>query len=125
MKNLILATSALALTAGMALADGHAKTIRLGTEGAYPPYNFLDDNGEVAGFERFNQLPLGAPHDRYWLALRMPVVVRVVPEQRVIDLKSDFAETIQKRSEIAAVGFVQRGAGQCQDCRKQVAGNGR
>jgi len=52
MKNLILATSALALTAGMALADGHAKTIRLGTEGAYPPYNFLDDNGEVAGFER-------------------------------------------------------------------------
>lgn len=52
MKNLILATSALALTAGMAMADGHAKTIRLGTEGAYPPYNFLDDNGEVAGFER-------------------------------------------------------------------------
>ncbi len=52
MKNLILATSALALTAGMAMADGHGKTIRLGTEGAYPPYNFLDDNGEVAGFER-------------------------------------------------------------------------
>jgi polar amino acid transport system substrate-binding protein len=51
MKNLILATSVLALTAGMALAqDG--KTIRLGTEGAYPPYNFLDDAGEVAGFER-------------------------------------------------------------------------
>ena len=41
MKNLILATSALALLAGAALADGHAKTIRLGTEGAYPPYNFL------------------------------------------------------------------------------------
>ncbi|KIN71704.1 transporter substrate-binding domain-containing protein [Sulfitobacter guttiformis] len=52
MKKLILATSALALTAGMAMADGHAKTIRLGTEGAFPPYNFLDDKGEVAGFER-------------------------------------------------------------------------
>jgi polar amino acid transport system substrate-binding protein len=50
MKNLILATSALALTAGMAMAQD--QTIRLGTEGAYPPYNFLDDNGEVAGFER-------------------------------------------------------------------------
>jgi polar amino acid transport system substrate-binding protein len=24
----------------------------MGTEGAYPPYNFIDDNGEVAGFER-------------------------------------------------------------------------
>ena len=52
MKKLILSTAALALTAGLAMADGHAKTIRLGTEGAYPPYNFLDDNGEVAGFER-------------------------------------------------------------------------
>jgi polar amino acid transport system substrate-binding protein len=48
--NLILATSALALTAGMAMAQD--QTVRLGTEGAYPPYNFLDDNGEVAGFER-------------------------------------------------------------------------
>ncbi|MEP5729152.1 MAG: transporter substrate-binding domain-containing protein [Sulfitobacter sp.] len=52
MKKLILSTTALALTAGLAMADGHAKTIRMGTEGAYPPYNFLDDNGEVAGFER-------------------------------------------------------------------------
>jgi polar amino acid transport system substrate-binding protein len=38
--------------AGMAFADGHAKTIRMGTEGAYPPYNFLNDKGEVDGFER-------------------------------------------------------------------------
>lgn len=52
MKNLILTTAALALTAGMAFADGHAKTIRMGTEGAYPPYNFLNDAGEVDGFER-------------------------------------------------------------------------
>ena len=48
MKSLILTTAALALTAGMGLAD----TVRLGTEGAYPPYNFLNDNGEVDGFER-------------------------------------------------------------------------
>ncbi|KZY02809.1 MULTISPECIES: transporter substrate-binding domain-containing protein [unclassified Sulfitobacter] len=52
MKTILLATTALALTAGTAFADAHMKTVRLGTEGAYPPYNFLDDNGEVAGFER-------------------------------------------------------------------------
>ncbi|MEM9636357.1 MAG: transporter substrate-binding domain-containing protein [Pseudomonadota bacterium] len=52
MKNLILTTTALALSAGVAIADGHGKTVRMGTEGAYPPYNFLNDAGEVAGFER-------------------------------------------------------------------------
>jgi polar amino acid transport system substrate-binding protein len=50
MKTLILTTAALALTAGMALAQ--TQTIRMGTEGAYPPYNFLNDKGEVDGFER-------------------------------------------------------------------------
>ncbi|MGR3321274.1 MAG: transporter substrate-binding domain-containing protein [Pseudooceanicola sp.] len=49
MKTLILSTAALALSAGMALAQD---TVRLGTEGAYPPFNFIDDNGDVAGFER-------------------------------------------------------------------------
>lgn len=48
MKTLILSTAALALSAGFAMAN----TVRMGTEGAYPPYNFIDDKGEVAGFER-------------------------------------------------------------------------
>ena len=26
--------------------------VRLGTEGAYPPWNFINDAGEVDGFER-------------------------------------------------------------------------
>ena len=52
MKKLILSTTALAFAAGMAFADSHAKTIRMGTEGAYPPYNFINDKGEVDGFER-------------------------------------------------------------------------
>ncbi|MHA6262688.1 transporter substrate-binding domain-containing protein [Arenibacterium sp. CAU 1754] len=52
MKKLILGTMALALSAGVALAAGHSKTIRMGTEGAYPPYNFINDKGEVDGFER-------------------------------------------------------------------------
>ena len=52
MKTLVLATAALALSTGFAMADAHGKTIRMGTEGAYPPYNFLNDAGEVDGFER-------------------------------------------------------------------------
>ncbi|QDY69594.1 transporter substrate-binding domain-containing protein [Qingshengfaniella alkalisoli] len=48
MKTLLLATAALTLGATFA----SAQTVRLGTEGAYPPYNFINDNGEVDGFER-------------------------------------------------------------------------
>ncbi len=48
MKSLILASALLALSAGAAAAQ----TVRLGTEGAYPPFNFINDAGEVAGFER-------------------------------------------------------------------------
>jgi polar amino acid transport system substrate-binding protein len=48
MKKLILTTALLALTAGTAMAQ----TVRMGTEGAYPPYNFINDKGEVDGFER-------------------------------------------------------------------------
>jgi len=51
MKNLVLTTAAIALSAGMAFAGSHS-VVRMGTEGAYPPYNYIDDNGEVAGFER-------------------------------------------------------------------------
>ncbi len=48
MKKLILATALVALSGGFAAAQ----TVRLGTEGAYPPYNFINDAGEVDGFER-------------------------------------------------------------------------
>ena len=51
MKKLILGTAALALTAGLAYAGSHS-VVRMGTEGAYPPWNFLNDAGEVDGFER-------------------------------------------------------------------------
>src|SRR6056297_1597046 len=51
MKTLILSTAAMAFAASMAAAESHSVG-RLGTEGAYPPYNFINDNGEVDGFER-------------------------------------------------------------------------
>lgn len=51
MKKLIFASAALALYAGAAVADSHS-VVRLGTEGAYAPWNFINDAGEVDGFER-------------------------------------------------------------------------
>lgn len=47
MKKIFIAAAALALTAGM----GMAQTVRMATEGAYPPYNFVNDSGQVDGFE--------------------------------------------------------------------------
>ncbi|HHW35501.1 MAG TPA: transporter substrate-binding domain-containing protein [Paracoccus solventivorans] len=47
MKNLLIAAAALALSAGATLAE----PLRMGTEGAYPPYNFVNEKGEVDGFE--------------------------------------------------------------------------
>lgn len=49
MKRLALAAALVALTAGSGLAQD---VVRMGTEGAYPPYNFINDKGEVDGFER-------------------------------------------------------------------------
>ena len=48
MNKILVASLALVATAGVA----SAQTVRLGTEGAYPPFNFLDENNEVTGFER-------------------------------------------------------------------------
>jgi polar amino acid transport system substrate-binding protein len=46
-KTLLAAVAALAL-AGPAMAQ---ETVRIATEGAYAPWNFLDDSGNPAGFE--------------------------------------------------------------------------
>lgn len=46
MKQLILAAAAL-----LALASAADAQTRLGTEAAYPPFNYVDDNGNVGGFD--------------------------------------------------------------------------
>ena len=50
MKQIIIAAT-LALTAGTALAASHAQTIKIGTEGAYAPFNSLNAAGELEGFD--------------------------------------------------------------------------
>ncbi len=47
MKKIILAAAITLAFSGIA----NAQTIKLGTEGAYAPWNFIDDNGKIAGFE--------------------------------------------------------------------------
>ncbi len=48
MKRLIIAAAALAaLTMGAQAAD----TVRIASEGAYAPFNFVDESGKLAGFE--------------------------------------------------------------------------
>ncbi|MEM6578793.1 MAG: transporter substrate-binding domain-containing protein [Pseudomonadota bacterium] len=49
MKKLTLAALAMSLAGGMATAQD---VVRLGTEGAYAPWNFVNDAGEIDGFER-------------------------------------------------------------------------
>ena len=38
--------------AGALACNIGSDVVRMGTEGAYPPYNFINDSGEVDGFER-------------------------------------------------------------------------
>ena len=49
MKRLILTIAALALGTSTALAQ---ETVRIASEGAYPPWNFINDANELDGFER-------------------------------------------------------------------------
>jgi polar amino acid transport system substrate-binding protein len=48
MKRLTLAAAALALSTGTALSQD---VVRMGTEGAYPPFNFVNEANELVGFE--------------------------------------------------------------------------
>lgn len=46
-----LAALTIALGMGFALDAGAAEKLRIGTEGAYPPFNLIDESGELKGFD--------------------------------------------------------------------------
>ncbi|MFN4102106.1 MAG: transporter substrate-binding domain-containing protein [Pararhodobacter sp.] len=48
MKKLALTAAVLALTGSAALAQ---QVVRIGTEGAYPPYNFINEANQLVGYE--------------------------------------------------------------------------
>ena len=65
MKKIIIASIFASLLAVPAMAE----TVRMGTEGAYPPYNFINDKNEVDGFEREvgDELCMRASLDCVWV----------------------------------------------------------
>ncbi len=52
MNKLVKIAMVAAVATAFAASAVSAQTIRMGTEGAYPPFNFVNDNGEIDGFER-------------------------------------------------------------------------
>ena len=46
----LLTAAALALSTGMAFGGD---VVRLATEGAYKPFNYINDDGEIDGFEKY------------------------------------------------------------------------
>ena len=51
MRKLLLAVAAVAIAWTASVAEAQTRKIRLGTEGAYPPFNFVDKAGELQGFD--------------------------------------------------------------------------
>lgn len=51
LKRITLAASAVVLATSMASAASHTMKLKIGTEGAYPPFNNLTADGQLVGFD--------------------------------------------------------------------------
>ncbi|MFC3230800.1 lysine/arginine/ornithine ABC transporter substrate-binding protein [Marinibaculum pumilum] len=47
----LFAFAAVGVGLAMGAPDAHAETVRIGTEGAYAPFNYTTDDGKLAGFD--------------------------------------------------------------------------
>ena len=52
MAKSVVAVAMLVLLAVVSVSCGGSDTVRMGTEGAYPPFNFINEAGEIDGLER-------------------------------------------------------------------------
>ena len=48
---MLAAAAVVAVSAGSAMADGHMKNLRIGVEGAYPPFSSKTASGDLVGFD--------------------------------------------------------------------------
>ena len=51
MSKLMLVALSVAMTIAASTVSAEMKKVALGTEGAYPPFNWIDGNGELRGFD--------------------------------------------------------------------------
>ncbi|MFK7901992.1 MAG: ABC transporter substrate-binding protein [Nitratireductor sp.] len=50
-KTVLVAAATLAVSFGSAMAGSHSMKLKIGTEGAYPPFNNLEADGKLVGFD--------------------------------------------------------------------------
>jgi polar amino acid transport system substrate-binding protein len=98
MNRLILA--ALAVAALTAAASG--APIKIATEGAYPPFNYVDDNGNPAGFdvELGNELCLRASLECSWVVNEWDTLIPNLQAGNYDAIMADMTITEERRKTI-------------------------
>jgi polar amino acid transport system substrate-binding protein len=98
MNRLILAAVAFAALTLPTMAD----PVKLATEGAYPPFNYVDDNGNVGGFdvELGNELCLRAGLECSWVTNEWDTIIANLAAGNYDAIIADLTITDERRKTI-------------------------